>query len=314
VHIGYYDDTNGDLRYATDASGTWVTETVDRWGDVGLYSSIAVDSSDRVHIGYYDDTNGDLRYATDASGSWVIRQVDSEGVVGWNTSTAIDSSDNVHMSYYDVTNGDLRYSTNASGSFVASNLDSKGDVGLYTSIAVNSSDKVHLGYYDLTNKNLKYAGSVTSLPAGKQSFFYDPVVLPERNINPASAKPVGSGPVAAGGDSISIRISLEQIKGPVNIYGAYTLSTDPLTVNTLNPDGASFSLFTIAKIEEALATGKPPEGAEPWRSNTIGLIDEVLFELPVSLLAPGKYTVYLLVANIGSLNSYYLWSTIFVIP
>jgi hypothetical protein len=71
VHISYQDlpIETLDLKYATDASGSWVTSTIDSVGSVGEYSSIAIDSNNKVHISYQDGTNGDLKYATDASGS-----------------------------------------------------------------------------------------------------------------------------------------------------------------------------------------------------------------------------------------------------
>ena len=40
VHISYFDYTNGDLKYATNASGAWVTIVVDSAGNVGRYNSI----------------------------------------------------------------------------------------------------------------------------------------------------------------------------------------------------------------------------------------------------------------------------------
>ena len=113
AHISYYDSTSGDLKYATNASGSWVTETVDNIANY-LYSSLALDSSDKAHISYYRDgmATGDLKYATNASGSWVIETVDNvgdEGYVGRYTSLGLDSSDKVHISYEDLTNGDLKY-------------------------------------------------------------------------------------------------------------------------------------------------------------------------------------------------------------
>src|SRR4030067_637801 len=53
-HISYYDSTNTDPTYATNAAGSWVTATVDSSGDVGQYTSIAVDTSGKAYISYYD--------------------------------------------------------------------------------------------------------------------------------------------------------------------------------------------------------------------------------------------------------------------
>ncbi|MEK6646311.1 MAG: FlgD immunoglobulin-like domain containing protein [Candidatus Firestonebacteria bacterium] len=161
VHIGYYDVTNGDLKYATNISGSWVTSTLDSSGTVGWWSSIAIDSNNKVHIGYYDATNGDLKYATNISGSWVTSTLDSSGTVGWYNSIAIDSNNKVHISYMDYTNADLKYATNTSGSWVYTTLD---DIGSSldgsqnrTSITIDSNNKVHISYAMGFGGNLKYA-------------------------------------------------------------------------------------------------------------------------------------------------------------
>lgn len=157
VHISYYDSTNRDLKYVTNAGGEWANYTIDSASDVGQYTSIAVDSNGSVHISYFDWTNGDLKYATNAGGVWRTQTVDSAGTTGLFTSIAVDSSDNVHISYLDATNYDLRYATNSNGSWAYYTIDSAGDVGFDTSIAVDSLDNVHISYGDWTNEDLKYA-------------------------------------------------------------------------------------------------------------------------------------------------------------
>ena len=73
AHISYYDYTNDALKYATNASGSWETATVDNSsGNVGQHNSIALDASGNAHVGYnlaitYDGNDGgDLKYATNA--------------------------------------------------------------------------------------------------------------------------------------------------------------------------------------------------------------------------------------------------------
>lgn len=75
MHISYhycgeyinFECTISDLKYATNSSGEWQTFTIDSDGNVGWYTSIALDSNDKVHISYYYDYyNKDLKYATNA--------------------------------------------------------------------------------------------------------------------------------------------------------------------------------------------------------------------------------------------------------
>jgi hypothetical protein len=91
---------------------TFLTSTVDAAGAVGEYTSIALDSNNKVHISYYDATQSALKYATNVSGIWATSTVDDTGDVGRHASIAVDSNGKVHIGYFDVTNNTLKYATN----------------------------------------------------------------------------------------------------------------------------------------------------------------------------------------------------------
>jgi len=65
-HISYYDEANGDLKYATFDGIQWSTQIVDLAGDVGMWSNLVIDPSTNVpHILYYDSTNQRWKYTID---------------------------------------------------------------------------------------------------------------------------------------------------------------------------------------------------------------------------------------------------------
>ncbi|TNF55403.1 hypothetical protein EP227_02660 [bacterium] len=155
-----------------------------------------------------------------------------------------------------------------------------------------------------------YAQTI-ALPSIRQSWTYAPVALPVLGDDHLQVKPVSLGPLATGGDTLSIRIGLNQFAAPVDIYGAYRVSTNPGQVKVLRPNGTSFNAFTVTQILNALSTGVRPQGAEPWKSGVTGPIDEQLFNIATANLPPGSYTAYLLVTPANDLSNYYLWVTRF---
>jgi hypothetical protein len=196
LHIVYFDSQNGDLKHATSnidsASRSWATETIDSYGVVGNYASMAMDAQGYLHVSYYAvkeegvyPEKGSLKYATNASGSWVTATVDSDGdMVGRYTSITTDKAGKVHISY-NVTDYDekmrseeyLKYVTNASGVWVIKTVEKAESIVLeddtlisspfpfISSVKMNSAGNVNVAYYsynyDIDLKgyvgNLKYA-------------------------------------------------------------------------------------------------------------------------------------------------------------
>ena len=143
---------------AQDAiADTWDIQTVDSAGNVGQYTSIAVNGSGHPYIGYQDVTNADVKYAKWDGISWEIETVDSFGFVGQFLSMTLDSSSFAHMAYYNGTGNSLKYARWDGDKWMTETVDSGGVVGLYASIAVNASGYARISYYDAGNHDLKFA-------------------------------------------------------------------------------------------------------------------------------------------------------------
>ena len=139
----------------------WVVETVDRGeGDVGLYSSIAIDSNGNPHISYFDETCGTVKYARFTGTQWemeTIERVDYAtmqgfGWIEFHTSIALDSSDHPHISYnlafVNPSEGHLRYAEWTGSAWSIQTVDSRGSSGYaeHSSLDLDSTDKPHISY------------------------------------------------------------------------------------------------------------------------------------------------------------------------
>jgi hypothetical protein len=145
------------LMYAEDNGGGWSYTTFDLADDIGLWPSLALDSSDDPHISHYDLTNRDLIYQYWDGIGWTIERVDTTGWVGGNSSLALDSLGRPHISYYDLTNQDLKYAAKIGGVWMVERVDSLLQGGSSSSLALDSSDTPHIGYYAAAVGGLLYA-------------------------------------------------------------------------------------------------------------------------------------------------------------
>ena len=165
------------------ADSTWRIQTLDSPGDVGYYSSLALDSSGYPRISYYDNSNLDLKYAAWNGTSWAIEPVDSAGQAGEFISLALDSNGYPRISYsygqWEVY--DLKYAAwdptlnGGLGDWAIETVDSAGIVGSFTSLALDSSGSPHISYYDGSNGNLKYAAWDPTLNGGLGDWAIEPV-------------------------------------------------------------------------------------------------------------------------------------------
>ena len=140
---------------------TWTLSTIDS-GSVGVASSIARDSNDKLHISYYDATSDAVKYISNATGTWSFSTVDTNiGNVAGNVSTAIavDSTDTVHISYASYSRSKLMYAVVSAGTWTTSTVDSA--IIRHTSIAIDSNNNVHISYYDQGTGAYKYATNAT---------------------------------------------------------------------------------------------------------------------------------------------------------
>ena len=165
VHISYYNEsgTGGykNLKYTSNVGGIWNWKVIDAsTSNMGRYTSMAIDSNDKVHISYCCYSCQKLSYATNSKGS---NEFDFDfdypdyGSVGYFTSIALDSNDKPYISYYDMGNQDLLM-VQKTGTYWSEPLNVTGDgsVGTYSSIDLKSNGKICISFYDSTASDLCY--------------------------------------------------------------------------------------------------------------------------------------------------------------
>jgi hypothetical protein len=108
VHVAAQDVTNRDLRYVTNAGGSFAATTIDSPGDVGRFARIRVSpaggSIQIVYVEYLTSALNTLKRAVWSSGSWSFETFFT-GESIFHPSFAIDGSGNPHVCFLHVVGG-----------------------------------------------------------------------------------------------------------------------------------------------------------------------------------------------------------------
>jgi hypothetical protein len=160
AHVVY--ERDGDVYYATDAGGSWVTAPVSTDAADAYRPTIAIDSSDHARVAYFSGAPPtlDIYHATNATGTWTTEQVgDTDMPATWNLhlGLALDNADRAYIVYhrYDSSGPDheieIRYQEEArrqtpTGGWVTQPVTEDNADNMYPSIAVDSTGAIHVAY------------------------------------------------------------------------------------------------------------------------------------------------------------------------
>ena len=150
----------------------------------------------------------------------------------------------------------------------------------------------------------------TAMPTGKSTYSYPPTDFPVVDSDPSKARPVGVGPVAQGGDSVYVQLSIGKYVSPIDVYLAYNMPADPRSLHVMMADN-SIQVYPYQDLLMAAAVGTLPSGIQPWKKHVVGPVDELLYEAPIAKLPAGVYSIYVMVTAAGDPSTYYLWETQF---
>ncbi|HEX8323899.1 MAG TPA: S8 family serine peptidase [Tepidisphaeraceae bacterium] len=161
--VTYYRKTSGDLRAARrDFNGNWTITSIATAGDVGRYSSAAVDAKGRVGVAYEDSTHGWVGYSQmdPRRNTWSNTIIDksTRGVAYVSTAFSTDNNQ-PWISYYDAHPANLKVANFSGRRWTTKTVASRGATGLFSTLYFGGADQPSVLYYDKRQNALLVAES-----------------------------------------------------------------------------------------------------------------------------------------------------------
>lgn len=165
--VSYYDEAGHALKVLHCGNSSCSTgntiATPDSIDNVGQYTAITIDSSNRPVVSYYDATKGILKVlhcgnAACTAGN-VIAMPDLTSSNGVQSSVKLNAAGKPVVAYFDFTKKSLKMlfcgNANCTASNTISTVDASGDVGRYPSLVLSNNGNPAVSYLDLMNGKLK---------------------------------------------------------------------------------------------------------------------------------------------------------------
>lgn len=139
IHIGHQIAGNGDTRYCTNVTGTWVDEMLTGADMAAMF----LDNDDFIHfISSVSDT--DFKHYTNSSGTWAYES-EYVHISGSSTSFLLDGTGNFYISSFEQNKG-LIFASNKAGTWLTAEIDTPGEIydPSSASLVLDNQNRVHL--------------------------------------------------------------------------------------------------------------------------------------------------------------------------
>lgn len=141
IHLVYADDGAARLRYASNATGSWVAGNIsalEMYSEVGV--ALQVDPQGVAHVAWADDGTEAVYYADNASGDWTKKMIQNDLWDVQSLSLQLDDAGAVHLAFVSY------YATNASGDWLVEELDTALLAPAAISLALDNAGHAHVAF------------------------------------------------------------------------------------------------------------------------------------------------------------------------